>query len=267
MTLARWFALLALLLGARSVFVMPPMQVPDESAHFFRAYTVSTGHCLSPPTIQIPAALYAIQIAYPPWVEQVRPVQPGEYRFLKYGGPVDEARTVPIDNSAANLYSCVPYLPAATALRFSLLIRRSAIFCFFAVRLANLAVYIAVIYLAITILPEFGLLLFVLACMPMALQQAGSASADAVGISVSFLWCAYVVHLMLRGQNLPRAEMARVVGLAGLLCLCKFNVWLVLLAVLLPGRSWRQRLALAGACLGVACATAGLWQFVDKENV
>lgn len=264
MTLARWFALLASVLGSLYVFTVPPMQVPDEPGHFNRAYTVSTGHCLAPPTVAIPKSLFAVEAAYPPWVERVRSVLPGEFRLLNRK-PVEEPDTRPSENSAANLYSCVPYLPAAAALRVSLAARQSAIVGFYAARIANLLVYVALVYAALQLLPRFQLLLFTLALMPMALHQAASLSADAVSLGMSFLYCGYVLRLVF-AASLSRWDWWRLIGLSALLCLCKFNIWLVLLVWLIPGTT-RRRLLLTSACVLAGCLAAAVWQQLDLANL
>ena len=38
------FAMLALAFGFLYAFVLPPLQAPDEFAHFYRAYSVSEGY-------------------------------------------------------------------------------------------------------------------------------------------------------------------------------------------------------------------------------
>src|SRR4051812_21799065 len=66
--LPRWFVGLAIPLGLMFVFLMPPLQIPDEQAHFYRSYSVSTGRCIASAEEAMPAAMNE-------WPAIARPVQ------------------------------------------------------------------------------------------------------------------------------------------------------------------------------------------------
>jgi uncharacterized membrane protein len=64
---------------------------------------------------------------------------------------------------------------------------QSAIVVLYGARLANLVVYLLLVYVALRILPLGRPVLFCIALMPMTLHQAASVSADALTIASAFL--------------------------------------------------------------------------------
>jgi len=177
-----------------------------------------------------------------------------------------------ISNVAANTYSCAPYLVAAAAIAFTNTVSRSAIVLMYSARLANLVFYLALIYVALRILPVGRLGMFCLALMPMTLHQAASVSADSPTIASAFLFVAYVSYLAFD----PRSTIisTRQLILAGALLvfasLCKFNLWFSLLVLLIPAArigTMRKKLVAASATLAALLLVSALWQMVNRQNL
>ena len=63
------FVCLAVPIGLFFATLVPPLQVPDEMAHFVRAYSVSNGVCVPPPMETLPAAIIELNAAFPPLLE------------------------------------------------------------------------------------------------------------------------------------------------------------------------------------------------------
>jgi len=249
---------------------MPPLQIPDEWAHLMRAYGVSQGSCIAPVGTRIPEQFFRFNDEYGGQIEQRRKVTPAEeLRLLE--GSLDEGRTEVLLNPAANLYSCVPYLPISAAIRVARLVHLSAAAIMYLCRAVNLGMYVFFTWLALRLLPDFHVLLFSLALTPMALHQAASASADGLTISSSFLLCAYILRLT-RGEGagvVQRGEHATLAALFALNALCKFNLWIVLMALLIPvarfGSKRKRWLWFAGD-VAVSCGAAALWQGLNWHN-
>ena len=94
-----------------------------------------------------------------------------------------------------SLYSPVPYLIPTLAVLIGKLLGLSALTIFYMGRLANLFVYILIIFLAIKYTPIQKWVFFLLALMPMALYEAASFSSDGFNIAISFLLIAYILKL------------------------------------------------------------------------
>ena len=263
------FLLAGIVLGVPYALFTGTLDVPDEEAHFYRAYETSKGFCKG-----VPGILSAVNIRRndrTPWVE-LRPGATGaELAKLidnpKGGGPYNVVSAF----SVVNLYSCVGYLPAGGAIRLGRWFGVSPLTMMYLGRFANLATYLLLIFLALRLLPDFRAPLLVLAVMPMALHQAASLSIDAVTISLSILLSAYILMLAF-DPKVKSIETHHYLILAGgviLLALCKASVGLVLLTILIPPAKFSSRfgrwLTFAGYT-ALALATMLAWQYVNRSN-
>ena len=265
------FLALGVLLGLLFAALMPPLQVPDEVAHFFRAFAISNGTCMSPADQSVPSTVLQLPAIFPAFVETHHPVRFQDYRRLMGSKWMDGDR-VQIRNVNASIYNCAPYLASAAAVELAKLSSQSAIGLFYSGRLGNLALYLVAVYVALRILPFGRPVLFCLALMPMTLHQAASVSADAATIASAFLLFAYVLYvafdpgiIALSGRHLT--------ALCGLLLftsLCKFNPWLILLLLLIPsskfGTTRRKVLTVVGV-LALVLFVFVAWQSIDRANI
>jgi len=258
-------------LGILYALLMPPLQVPDEIAHFYRSLSISNGACMPPAAQSVPDSVKHLETDFPARVEHQRPVRFGEYSQLRETRWSDGGQ-IPILNLTADIYSCAPYLASATGMELAKLASPSAIVLLYTARLANLVFYLALVYLALRIMPLGRPLLFCLALMPMALHQAASVSADALTIGSSFLLIAYVLYLAYDPgvSSLTTAHRLLLVGLFLFTTLCKFNPWFVLLLLLIPAARFggtRRKLVEGAAALGLVLLVSALWQNAIHSNI
>lgn len=264
------FLLLGLPLGFLFAIILPPLQAPDEVAHFYRAYNVSTGACVPPAYQNVPFALNQLQNGFPARVERSWPVHFQDYRALMHS-TWREGEDAHIRNVSANTYTCIPYLAAAVGLELAKITSQSALMLLYGARLANLLLYLGLTYLALRILPVGQLILFCLALMPMTLHQAASASADAPTIATSFLFIAYVTYLAFdpRIITISPRQITILVGLLLIDALCKFNGWLLLLSLLIPAKklgTTKRKAALVCGMFALFAISALSWQHIDHSN-
>jgi uncharacterized membrane protein len=270
------FVILGGVLGLLYLIAMPPLQVPDERGHLVREYSLSTGACVPPTDYPAPKSFEQFFTLYPSFAEFTRrlsfedlrtsshiPLNDGD-RAANVGGMVGFAGIV--------ASSCVPYLPAGAALTVGRHLALSPLALMYLARLANLAVYLLLVFVALKLMPDFKLLLFCLALMPMSLHQAASVSVDSMTIAVSFLFCAYAFRLAF-GEDPAKLELRHHLAMAALLiaiALSKSVIALGLLTLLIPARkfgSGRSRwLAVAGYAL-VLAASLLLWQYANRANL
>src|ERR1035438_6893185 len=69
------FLALGGLLGLLFATVMPPLQVPDELAHFFRAFAISNGTCMTAADQSVPSTVLQLPAIFPAFVETHHPVR------------------------------------------------------------------------------------------------------------------------------------------------------------------------------------------------
>jgi uncharacterized membrane protein len=265
------FLALGGVLGLLFAVLMPPLQIPDELAHFFRAFAISNGTCMSPADQSVPPTVLQLPAVFPAFVETHHPVRFQDYKRLM-GTRWMDGDPVQIRNLNASIYNCAPYLASAAGLELAKLSSQSAIGLFYCARLANLALYLVAVYVALRIMPFGRPVLFCLALMPMTLHQAASVSADAATIASAFLLFAYVLFLAF-DPRITTVSGRHLIALGGLILfttLCKFNPWLILLLLLIPNSKFgttRTKLLTVGAFLALVLFAFVAWQSIDKANI
>ena len=91
-------------------------------------------------------------------------------------------------------YSPIGYLPQAAGMLFGRMLNFSPLLLFYCGRLANLGVYIFLIYLAIRKIPFAKWLVAGISLMPITLFESASLSPDALNNGLCILFIAYVIH-------------------------------------------------------------------------
>jgi len=258
------------LLGLAYLFIIPPLQVPDEQAHFFRAAEVSSGAFVNAKATWVPQSYVELTERFRSGMRNIiGEVQPTTFRdLIRLARQTDSSPMQGVKNGNVTQYPPVAYFPAALAIRICRWIHASTLLTLYAGRLFSLAAYLTCCYFAMRWLPFGRLILVCLALTPMAIQQAASLSADAVTNGAAFLYCAYIIKLSSeRKAPMPRGEYLGLIALALFLGLCKPTYWLVALLVIIPaGRfasrwAWAAGTGLAGAATLV---TALAWQWINR---
>ncbi len=269
--LALAFGLLALFIGAGYLVFVPPLQVPDEFGHFFRAYEVSKGACLADAQPSVPVRLAVTAARYRGHIEERRIVSLAAV-WRETNEPNDEDTKVSTGYLAASIYNCTPYLSASLGLWIARQFHASALTEMYAGRFANLLAFASLSGLAIYLLPGYRLLLGAVAVMPMSLHQAASLSVDAVTTATSFVLCAYILRLAFDPRQGPvRKHQLVILAILTLLnASCRFNVFLMLLLFLIPASKFAKRTQQAAflfAFLALSLCTAAVWTRVNQSNL
>ncbi|MFL6201266.1 MAG: DUF2142 domain-containing protein [Thermoanaerobaculia bacterium] len=270
----RFFLLAGLLCGLAFVFITPPFQVPDEPAHFYRAYAVSEGNLAASRGegglgAVLPASLQELG-------EDLRgdlPFHPerairAERVFRALRVPLEPRRRRFTDYRTAALVTPVSYLPQAAGIAIARGLGAPALGLLYAARLANLLAATALIALGLRRLPSYPWLLAMLALTPMALFLRGSASADALNTAAAFLLAGTAARLAWgAGEQVRWTDVAVLTAGSAALCLSKpvyfplaFVVLLIPAARFPGGRRGRILLiyaAITAAALTLALKTAG----------
>jgi uncharacterized membrane protein len=272
------FLALGLLLGTLYALMMPPLQIADEMMHFARVYSVSRGVCVASPDIDMPVSFAQLNDLFPHWLEKYRKISIGDLRQalqlpLNDRDMAGDGRRRSLDGFInQNVYHCAPYLPEAAVLNAGRHAALSPLALMYLCRLTNLVFYVLLTYLALRLLPDFRIVLFCTALMPMALHQAASVSVDSTLFAVSFLFSAYVFHLAFakEPERLGPRHYVILALLILFLVLTKSMICAVFLLLLIPGASFPSRrsrwLMIAGYFL-LAIAGAVLWQHVNEPNM
>lgn len=181
-------------IGLLLMIFFPVGRVPDEYFHFARAYGVSQG--------QLVADLRENGMGGSEFSENVMKAVHWE-RDLTYGQYLDNFKYVVKDGDAKNFerytntaqYPFLTYLPQAAGIKVASAMNLPVLWMALFGRLFNFAVWVALMFFAIKLMPFKKMSVLFFAFMPMMLQESISLSADPLVNGAAFLLISYVLHL------------------------------------------------------------------------
>lgn len=261
------FLVLGSIIGLTMVVVTPPFQVPDEDAHFFRAYQTSTFNL----KLEKRGNRVGADLPGSIW---------GTWELFK-GIPLNPSRKVDASlyaramslngNDRVFCSPILPYTPVVYAAQAAgMLVGRAAgappIISFYLARIMNLALFLLMITCAIRWMPVMRWGLALLALMPMTMYLAASLSADTATIGISILMIAFILNCAAGEGRLTVRDILFLFAGTLLLALVKQGYSpLIVLALLIPANRFGSRLrkgfiiggmlALAAA-IGIGCIAA-----------
>lgn len=235
------FLVVALIWGVAQVFIVPPLQVPDEGDHWFRAWAMTDGQLTADrqgmvtlPGVFAPTVDLYTRVLVASGKERLPVSLDGQAGFSGYddlfngSGP---AGTVKVVSRVAS-YGPVGYLPQAAGVALGRLVGAPPLTCFYLARLANLLAAVALLFFAIRLAPFGKQLFLLLGLLPMTMYELSSASCDALTIAGAMFFTALVLSASTR-DRLRRIDVALVLATAALLLNVKPGYWALVLLVLL----------------------------------
>ena len=196
-TEARWFALISTLSCFLLVFIIPPLTIPDEIAHFLNVLKVS--HFNFFPIIKdgaIGTYLSSDEIAFITNYSDVFNAHM-DIRNILSREPALSLATEFYSTNNVYINPFAYFLPGFGIAISRVLMPGISIYDLFLIaRLINASFFIVVTYWALSITPILKKTMFLLALMPMTLHQCISTSYDALIIPSSFLLFAYATKII-----------------------------------------------------------------------
>jgi uncharacterized membrane protein len=268
------YLILALGFGSALLVLTPPCQVPDEEAHFRRAYEISEGHVIALKEGDytgdyLPRSLKIFIDRFQPLGVPQRKTSASE---IQEAGSV---RLEPNDRefagfSNAAVHSPLIYLPQAAGILLARQVSSSVLVLFYAGRILNLLAAVGVTFLAIRIAPIARWGFVALALTPMTLALMASLSSDALTNSLAFLLIAQVLACAVGpDERLSARSVAQMALASAALGLVKQAYFLLPLCYLLiPLRKFRSAWRyLAGFALvnGATFLAAAGWSLVVRD--
>jgi Predicted membrane protein (DUF2142) len=263
------YLLLALVWGFALVGLVPPFQVPDEPAHFYRAWELAQldyqadmgGLVLLPKSVAtLPTDVGSVDRE---WSHSSYSPK----RFRQYLlSPIGDA-TATVDN--ASRYGPLGYLPHMLPIEVARLAGRGALAALYGARMLNLLTAVLLTYLAIRVVPAGKLLIAVIGLLPMTMYETASASPDALTIAGALLFAGLLLRAMSRA-SLEVRDIAILAATGALGLNVKPGYALLVVAVLaLPKTAFgsrRRYLASMAAILGATAGLAGLLMFTTPRG-
>lgn len=260
--------------GALFCFANPPLQAPDETDHYLRSYAISLGRLDFDADRGYPEDVDRLLAAFPgAWVNAHTSVGWGENSqgaeapydssgyalkqwdedgevlsvadsFAQYlsGEPAKEKVTEPIS------LMILPFVPQALGMVLARLVGLGALGCLYAGRLANLACYTLLCWLALRGCRRYQPVFLGVMLLPLSLYMAASLSYDATLLGFYYLVASYYCRDEIRDRDVYAFFAAFV-----LMNVAKpyINLLWIVLPLILPRRAWKTRwkkwqVALAG---------------------
>ena len=192
MTPSSWYAAVALPFALAFAFLTPPLQSPDEVAHYWRAVAISRGQLLAEKFDGKPGGMLPADVrdlVFHLWMER-----PATYDTSR----LDRALTLRPSSESVRLvysafYTAVPYLPQAAAVGITRLANAPTLVSFYAGRVANALAGVLLVMLAMRIAPNIAWAFGAIGLTPMFLFLAGTFSADVVTTGLAFCTAAAAV--------------------------------------------------------------------------
>ncbi len=265
----RFFIIAGLLFGLTLCVLTPPFAVPDEPAHFFRAWSVSRGQWSTQrggamiPRSYVRLASSALEDIRGANGRRFRPsrlrelahipLEPNDLIFVPI--PAESWRH-PLQYTAGS-YPPIGYAASGLSIAVSRMFGLPPLIHLYAARISNLLLAALLIWLAIGRTPFGRWTIALCALIPMSMYMQASASLDALTIAVSLL----VIAEALRFAFAPRQNVASIITVAFLLGSIKPGYLLIpMLAIVTPAfrRRWPAILAVFGAAVS-GSVLAGIW--------
>lgn len=232
------YLILAIFIYSVFLLLMPIFTGHDEYYHWFRAYEVSEGKLVS--GIQDKQALSKMPVG-------VGAAMNEEYQNVNYnsvkeslGIKIDKTVTGNHDMSTVAVYSPVQYIPQATGIKLASLFTNHSVFLAYAGRFMNMIFAIAMIYMAIRIIPIGKKMLFALAFFPIFVEGVTTLSPDGITNVTSILFIAYILRL-LKNKAVNNRDVTILTILGIVIGLSKIvYIPLVFLVLLLPKKYFKN---------------------------
>lgn len=249
-------------------FISPPMQAPDESQHYLRAYTLSK---LDFNTKELTNSRFGALV--PETVSNFvaestsgrAPYANGDPAVIKKylsakaeGSPV----AVYFDNTAINFP--LAYVPQILGIMIGNLLDLPLLFGFYLGRLLSALVFIIIVFLAHRITPYARWTLLCISLLPMTLYQASSLSSDSLLISLSLLAVALILKFY-QTKNTSTKQLLILGGVVLCLSLIKQVYVLLLLPILFAPKKFyinkSSRIIILTLISSVCLIAAATWNF------
>lgn len=259
------FIFIALLFGIFSAFTVPQLSVNDETAHFYRAYSISRG------------SITETQCFYPQEIiDKVNDARKGVHSF-----------DIPEKNSsnlvsgscgAAGNYYPTMHLPQSLGILFAKVVYNSPDFMVLAGRLANLVFFTISMYFIIRFVKIGKWVFFVLGLLPTSIHAAASLSYDTFNFIAILAFVALILNLVIQKTTITRRQLSALTILALLMVTAKTsNAVLLLLLTTLPlslfndsyskQSSLIKKILLIGAITFASFISIYLWQSISNSTI
>ncbi len=236
------FLIVTIMLGLFYVFAIPIYRGHDEHAHFYRAYEISQG--IFNTKTENEESVSEIPKAFEETTPEGEACNMTYYRdvidFLDVD--INEDETMKVNASYMAVYSPIPYIPQALTIGILNIFTDNVAIIFYGARIVNLLVSVFLLYFAMKLIPFGKKLIFLITILPTTMVQISSLSPDALTLTSSILFVAYVLKLWHEKRKITKKEVSKLTILGIVVALCKIvYIPFVFLVLILPKKNYKNR--------------------------
>ena len=220
---------------------MPTFKNHDELYHWYRAYEVSTGKFMT----GIDGDTLGSMLP-----ENIGSFYGKNWEDITYGDvkdklsvSIDKENEALIYSETSAVYSFVQYIPQAIGIFITRIFTDKVLLLAYGGRIMNILFSILLIYFAIKKIPFGKKILLVLSFIPIAIEGFSSLSPDAMTISMSFFYIAYILSLAFSKENhiIDAKKIVILTVLSVIVALCKIvYLPLILLMFIIPKEKFKS---------------------------
>lgn len=239
-SIEKQFLICGVVLGMFYLLVLPIGTVPDESAHFRRAYEISEGHLVSdknkdgvggrklPTSISKVFSFDVKKINYKNVYDLISSTKDKSKRsFQTFGN--------------TSLYAAICYLPQTIGILVGRIFHLPMVLIAYLARLANLAFFLAVIYFSIKYIPIHKKLIMLITFLPISMQAAASCQPDALTTATAIALTSFTLYKIKEKKQLTRNQNLLMCVLAVVMSMCKIvYIPICLILYLLPDEAFKS---------------------------
>lgn len=224
----RFYLITSSCYGLLFVFLTPPIQVPDEGVHFFRAYQISDFD------------FFQLKQTVPKSISEVSKLSLIAFSNNTQNISLDSLTSIKLDPEKRiktwSYWYIIPYIPQGIGIFIGRIFGLPPLFLLYLGRIFNLIFTTIFIYSAIKLVPILKWCLVLIALMPMTLTQLASNSYDATAIGLAFLLISYILHLKFNASEIiSKDKLVLLFILSILLAMCRpVYVLIIFLYFLIP---------------------------------
>lgn len=233
------FLIIAIPIGLLFMFFLPLGQIPDDSSHFARAYSITEGYLVSP--------VDENNYGYAPMPKKVITVSTynGDKRLEKNVTNITAKYDDEIINTSftnTSIYSFIVYIPQTIGIIIGRILHLPISLIAYMGRLFNFIVYLILIYYSIKLLPFLKKYAVFVALIPIAMQEATSLSSDGLTMGISCFLVSYILYLKYTKLDKITKKEYLMLAISTIVCsLCKIVYFpLVLLIYIIPSDRFKS---------------------------
>ncbi len=272
------FLFLGIFFGVLFLLMVPPFQINDEPAHYYKAYVVSEGHLLPEKTggvagFYVPESLEKTVATYYPMVYKSWVKQNSSTYSSTLNLPLNPDERVYVEKEMYTLvYPPLPYISAGLVMALASFLGGSPLILMYLGRITNLLIWVLMVYFAMKITPVHKWVFLLLALMPMTIFEAASLSADSFNLGLSFLTIAFFFKLAFKEEkkSVENRDLMILLALLAMLSLSKVGyAILLILFFLIPSYKFsNKKIMISKFFIFLTLPVvfiAGIWNYLFKD--